>query len=159
MKGSKELTPPRWATRLLQWYCAPHLLEEVEGDLEEEFEFQIKKTGPKRARLDYIRNVLGFIRPFAFKRTKSHPSNPFTMNMINHYITVAFRNVIRQKSFSAINIIGLALGMTCCLVIFLWVQDEKSVDNFHANGKKLYNIYQTTSSNGTINGNYSTPYA
>jgi putative ABC transport system permease protein len=159
MKGNQEPIPPRWATRLLQWYCAPHLLEEVQGDLQEEFEFQIKKTGLKRARLDYIQNVLGFLRPFAVKRAKLRPSNPFAMNMIKHYITIALRNVIRQKSFSAINIIGLALGMTCCLFIFLWVQDEKSVDNFHVNGKQLYNIYQTTTSNGSINGIYSTPYS
>lgn len=80
------------------------------------------------------------------------------MKMFRHYATVAFRNVIRQKSFSAINIIGLALGMTCCLFIFLWIQDEKAVDNFHANGRKLYVIYQTTTAGGKINSNYSTPY-
>ncbi len=150
--------PPRWATRLLQWYCADHVAEEIQGDLEEEFYFQINKVGLKRARLDYIRNVLGFIRPFAIKRKKSHSSNRFTMSMIKHYFTVAFRNVVRQKSFSAINIIGLALGMTCCLFIFLWVQDEKAVDNFHTNGKKLYVLYQTTTSGGKVNGTYSTPY-
>src|SRR5205085_7058251 len=129
---TKNTTPPHWATRLLQWYCAPHLLEEVQGDLQEEFEFQIKQVGSTRARLDYIRNVLGFIKPFAIKR-KSPSSNPFTMSMLKHYFTVALRNVVRQKSFSSINIIGLALGMTCCLFIFLWVNDEKAVDNFHAN--------------------------
>lgn len=80
------------------------------------------------------------------------------MKMFRHYATVAFRNMIRQKSFSAINIIGLALGMTCCLFIFLWIQDEKAVDNFHTNGRKLYVIYQTTTAGGKINSNYSTPY-
>lgn len=140
-----KLSPPRWATRILEWYCAPHLLEEVQGDLQEEFNFQVKQVGMTKARLDYIRNVFGFIRPFAIKRKKSHPLTLFfNMKMFRHYATVAFRNVIRQKSFSAINIIGLALGMTCCLFIFLWIQDEKAVDNFHANGRKLYVIYQTT---------------
>ncbi len=77
--------------------------------------------------------------------------------MFTHYATVAFRNVVRQKTFSAINIVGLALGMTCCLFIFLWVGDEKSVDNFHANGSQLYNIYQTVARNGQTTGVYSTP--
>lgn len=151
-------TPPRWATRLLQWYCAYHLAEEIQGDLEEEFYFQVNKVGLKKARLDYVRNVLEFIRPFAIKRKKSHSSNSFTMSMIKHYFIVAFRNVVRQKSFSAINIIGLALGMTCCLFILLWVQDEKAIDNFHVNGKRLFVLYQTTTSGGKINGVYSTPY-
>jgi ABC-type antimicrobial peptide transport system permease subunit len=158
MKANPKAIPPRWATQLLQWYCAPHLVEEVQGDLQEEFDYQVKRVGPIRAQLDYARNVIGFIRPFAIKRKKSHPSNPFTMNMFRHYTIVAFRNLIRQKTFSAINITGLTLGMTCCLFIFLWVQDEKAVDNFHANEKHLYVLYQTTTSGGKINGHYSTPY-
>jgi putative ABC transport system permease protein len=133
------------------------LIEEVQGDLEEEFDFKVKQVGITKARLDYIRNVLGFIKPFAIRRKKLQASNPFTMNMFKHYITVAFRHVIRQKTFTAINVTGLALGMTCCLFIFLWVQDEKAVDNFHVHGEKLYNLYQTTSSNGKVSGNYSTP--
>lgn len=159
MKGeSQKPTPPRWATRLLQWYCADHVAEEIQGDLEEEFHFQVNKVGLRKARLDYTRNVLGFIRPFAIKRKKSHSSNPFTMNIIKHYFIVAFRNVVRQKSFSAINIIGLALGMTCCLFIMLWVKDELAMDNFHSNQKKLFVLYQTTTLGGKVHGNYSTPY-
>ena len=77
--------------------------------------------------------------------------------MFNHYALVAFRNAIRNKTFSIINIAGLALGMTCCLFIFLWVQDEKAVDNFHSKGDHLYNVYQTATTNGKIDGSYSTP--
>jgi putative ABC transport system permease protein len=157
--GTKpKSTPPHWATRLLQWYCAPHLLEEVQGDLQEEFDFQVTQVGVTKAKMDYVRNVVGFIKPFAIKRKKSPKSNPtIHMNMLRHYATVAFRNLIRQKTFSAINILGLALGMTCCLFIYLWVRDEKAVDNFHVHGNTLYNVYQTVSSGGQINGSYSTP--
>jgi putative ABC transport system permease protein len=77
--------------------------------------------------------------------------------MIKNFIKIAWRNVIRHKSHTAINVIGLALGITCCLFIFLWVQDEKSVDNFHVNGKNLYTVYETASSQGDINGDYTTP--
>ncbi len=152
-------SPPGWATRLLQWYCAPHLLEEVQGDLQEEFEFQVRHAGVAKARRDYIRNVIGFIKPFALKRKKSpYTTNIFRMNMFNHYATVAIRQVMRQKTFSAINVTGLALGMTCCLFIYLWVRDEKSVDNFHANKKNLYILYQTVAGNGQVNSSYSTPF-
>jgi len=158
MKKNFKPTPPRLATLLLRWYCAPHLAEEIEGDLQEEFEYQLKNNGRLHARLDYIRSVIGFLQPFAIQKKKSHSSNPFTMSMLRHYFICALRNVVRQKSFSAINIVGLALGMTCCLFIFLWAQDEKAVDNFHANGKKLYVLYQTTTSGEHVNGAYSTPY-
>jgi hypothetical protein len=58
--------------------------------------------------------------------------------MIRNYFKTAWRNIIRNKGFSVINIMGLALGLACSLVIMLWVNDEKSVDAFHANGKYLY---------------------
>lgn len=158
-KKGQQPTPPRWASRLLQWFCAYHLSEEIQGDLEEEFYYQVSKIGLKKARLDYIRNVLGFIRPFAIKRKKSTATNsPVIMNMIGHYMLVALRNAVRQKAFSIINITGLVLGMMCCLFIFLWVQDEKSIDNFHANGKDLFVIYQSVGERGQMNGSYSTPF-
>jgi putative ABC transport system permease protein len=78
--------------------------------------------------------------------------------MIQSFFKIAWRNVIRHKTHTAINVIGLALGMTCCLFIFLWVQDEKGIDNFHAHGKNLYALYQTVTVNGKPDGDYNTPY-
>lgn len=77
--------------------------------------------------------------------------------MIRNYLLIAWRNVIRHKTHTAINVIGLALGMTCCLFILLWVQDEKGTDNFHKNGKNLYVLYQTTTTSGGISGDYNMP--
>jgi putative ABC transport system permease protein len=79
--------------------------------------------------------------------------------MLKNYLKTAWRNIIRYKVNTAINVIGLSLGMTCCLFIFLWVRDEKSVDNFHANGKNIYATYQTTTAGGKVDGSYSTPRA
>jgi ABC-type lipoprotein release transport system permease subunit len=77
--------------------------------------------------------------------------------MLKSYLTIAWRNIIRHKGYAAINVLGLALGITCCLFILLWVQDEKSVDNFHHNGKELYTVYQTAASGGNVYGTYTTP--
>jgi ABC-type antimicrobial peptide transport system permease subunit len=157
MKTSSKSDPPKWAQQILRWYCSPHLLEEVQGDLEEEFDYQVQKSGVRKAKWDYIRNVLGFIRPFAMKRKPSLTSNSsLNMNMLKHYFVVANRNLVRHKVFSAINIIGLSLGMTCCLFIFLWITDERSIDNFHANGDHLYNVYETVNANNVITGSYAT---
>jgi putative ABC transport system permease protein len=78
--------------------------------------------------------------------------------MIKNLIKTAWRNIIRHKTHTAINVIGLALGMTCCLFIFLWVQDEKGIDNFHQDGKNLYAVYQTTIVNGKSDASYTTPF-
>jgi len=79
------------------------------------------------------------------------------MNLIRHYLTVALRHLWRHRSFSAINTVGLTLGLTCCMFIYLWVNDEKSIDNFHANGDRLYNVYMRTESPNGVTGSLNTP--
>ena|SRR5664279_1432608 len=79
--------------------------------------------------------------------------------MLKNYFKTAWRNILRHKINTAINVAGLALGMTCCLFIFLWVQDERSVDNFHLQGKNIYIAYQTTKANGKAEGSYRLPTA
>jgi len=70
--------------------------------------------------------------------------------MLKNYLIIAFRNLWKQKGFSAINILGLSLGMACSLLILLWVRDEKSVDAFQQNGKNLYYIYERNHLGGKI---------
>jgi putative ABC transport system permease protein len=77
--------------------------------------------------------------------------------MIKNYLLVALRNLKRNKVFSFINILGLALGMACSLLILLWVQDECSVDSFHANKDRLYNIVQRQYYDGKVEAGYYTP--
>jgi len=77
--------------------------------------------------------------------------------MLKNFLRIAWRNIIRQKAQTVINITGLTLGMTCCLFIFFWVTDEKNVDNFHAKGENIYAVYQTEITNGKAEGSYSTP--
>ena len=60
--------------------------------------------------------------------------------MFKNYLKIAWRNLIRYKAFSAINIIGLAIGMMCSILIMLWVQNEKSYDRFHENAETIYRI-------------------
>ena len=76
--------------------------------------------------------------------------------MLRNYLKTAWRNLVRNKAFSAINIMGLALGMACSLLIMLWVQDEKSVDGFHVNGKQLYQIYERNFFDGKVNAGFPT---
>ena len=77
--------------------------------------------------------------------------------MIKNYFLIAWRNMVRNKIFSGINILGLALGMTCSLLILLWVQDERGVDGFHANGKLLYQVYERDYFDGKVEASFPTP--
>lgn len=58
--------------------------------------------------------------------------------MIKNYLKIAWRNIWKNKVFSAINIIGLSVGMAACIVIMLFVSYEKSFDNFHT--KNIYKL-------------------
>jgi len=60
--------------------------------------------------------------------------------MIKHYFKIAFRNLLKHKSTSFINIFGLAIGMACCLLIMLFVKDEFSYDRFHQESGNIYRI-------------------
>ena len=60
--------------------------------------------------------------------------------MLKNYFTIAFRNLVRNKLFTGLNMLGLAIGLACSMFIFLWVQDELSYDRFNANADKIYRI-------------------
>lgn len=60
--------------------------------------------------------------------------------MIKTYIKIAWRNLLKNKAFSAINILGLAIGMTGALLIALWLQNMLSMDRFHEKGNRIYSL-------------------
>ncbi|WP_142685933.1 ABC transporter permease [Chitinophaga polysaccharea] len=77
--------------------------------------------------------------------------------MFGNYFKVAWRNLIRNKAFSVINILGLTIGLACSLLIVLWVWDERSIDNFHEQGSRLYLVYERQFVDKEIFASYKTP--
>jgi len=65
--------------------------------------------------------------------------------MFRNYLKIAFRNLFRQKVFSTINIVGLAIGLTCGILLSLWIFDEISYDKFHENGNNIYRVLEEQS--------------
>jgi predicted permease len=77
--------------------------------------------------------------------------------MFKNYLKIALRNFWKSKSFSFINVFGLALGMACSLLIMLWVVDEKSIDAFHKNSDQLYSIFERQYFDNKIEAFHGTP--
>jgi len=77
--------------------------------------------------------------------------------MLKNHLIIAWRNIWRNISFSAINILGLALGLTCSILIFLWVHDEYKVDAFHNDGDRIYIVTSREYMDGQVNGSYYSP--
>jgi putative ABC transport system permease protein len=70
--------------------------------------------------------------------------------MLRDFFKIAVRNLIRNKSFSVINITGLAIGMAAAILILLWIQNEVSYDGFHKNKDRIYDVWNHRSVDGQI---------
>ncbi|WP_057940105.1 ABC transporter permease [Algoriphagus resistens] len=60
--------------------------------------------------------------------------------MLKNYFKIAYRNLLKKKVYSFINIVGLGIGMACCVLIFMFVQDELSYDKYHEKGDRIYRV-------------------
>src|SRR3954451_15851861 len=68
--------------------------------------------------------------------------------MLINYFKIAWRNLLRNKGFSVINISGLAIGMASAILIILWIQNELSHDRFHAKLDRIYTLNNRDHFNG-----------
>ena len=70
--------------------------------------------------------------------------------MIKNFFKIAYRNLIRNKGFSFLNITGLAIGMASAILIILWIQNELGFDGFHVNKDRIYQVWSRATYNGQI---------
>jgi putative ABC transport system permease protein len=70
--------------------------------------------------------------------------------MIKNYFTIAWRNLLKNKASSFINISGLAIGMAVATLIGLWIYDEVSFDSYHKNYKRIAQVMQHQTGNGKV---------
>jgi putative ABC transport system permease protein len=76
--------------------------------------------------------------------------------MIRHNVLIAYRNSLRYKSSFFINLIGLSTGLACVILIFLWVNDELRMDQFHTKGDRLYQVLENVDQGTGMITRYST---
>ncbi len=136
-KNTKNIGPPVLAQKLLGWFLKDELAEEVSGDLQEKFDVvKIQRSG-FRAKINYWYQVLSYLRPFAI-RSSSKNSN--SIIMFRHYFKISYRSLLKQKGLSSIKIGGLSLGITGCILIGLFIQQELSYDKFYKDGERIYRL-------------------
>ncbi len=129
----------RFVMQFVKSLCPDHLFEEIEGDLIQKFERDVNTVGFEKAKRKFIWNAIRFLRPGILLRNK--PSlHPDRFDIMLNYFSTTFRTINRNRLYSFLNIIGLALGMSAFLFIVQYVMYEKSYDRFHANYKDLYRI-------------------
>ena len=145
-----KANPPRGALRMLSWFCPGHLYEEIEGDLIQQFSRDLKRFSEGRSRRRFYWNMIRFFRPGILLRNK--PTTRLTsLDMFTNYLKVAFRVMLRNKGYSFINLFSLALGITAFAFLFLWIQNEFTYDQFHADKDRIYKAWNRVEANGKIN--------
>ncbi|GAB4016869.1 ABC transporter permease [Spirosoma migulaei] len=147
-QGSQP-APPRWAERLLERLTAPHIRDEILGDLYELFQKRVQRYGSTQAQLLYGLEMLLLLHPRLWRKQAQYvnrytttvysPPNP--MAMLSNYVKIAWRKLNRHKSYTVINVVSLSLGMACAILIFTLVKYHLSFDTFHADQNRIYRIY------------------
>ncbi|WP_422356537.1 FtsX-like permease family protein [Roseivirga pacifica] len=138
---TKRGIPPRLAEKLLLWFLKDELAEEVLGDLDEKFYSTAEKHSIRKARRNYWFQVINYLRPFAFRFFKFKNSN----TMFNHNFKVSYRQMLKNKGYSFINIGGLAMGMVVAMLIGLWVKDELTFNQNHKNYNSIAQMLRVES--------------
>jgi putative ABC transport system permease protein len=143
----KDNNLPGFFLRMLRWYCSAEKLEEIEGDLEEIFHENIESHGINKARRLFGWNVVRCCKPYAWKRKIEFSHYYFNIMMLLNYFKTARRNLVKYKTFSAINIFGLSFSMAVCLLIITIINDQLSHDSFHEKGDRIYRVVTEEKSN------------
>ncbi len=126
-----------WADRLFRWYCHPDYYADIKGDLEEIYQDNLTAY-PASAKWKYFMDVLLLFRPELLK--------PFFKNsilntgMFQNYFKISIRNLVKHKVYTAINVIGLAIGLAAFLMINQYIRFERSYDNFFTKSASLYRL-------------------
>lgn len=152
--------PPTWIDKWLNRLVAPHLREEIMGDLHERYQCRTQRLGESNARQRYWRDALTYIRWSNIKRQPNPYPTTYTYSptMLRNYFKIALRNLLKHKGYSFINISGLATGMAVAMLIGLWMYDELAYNKSYPNYDRIAQVMQHQTFDGVINTQTANPY-
>ena len=132
--------PPKWAMRFFRWFCRKDLADAVEGDLLELYQRKAAQYGRWRANLFFTWHALSFFQPFAFKRQHEQYAQLNPVHMFFNALKIGYRFLSKHKTYTTINVLGLAMGISAFVLMGLFVVDELSYDKFHSDGERIVRI-------------------
>jgi len=143
---------PFWAKILLKIFTPDSDVQFLMGDIEEVYEVCKKKNGMIYCNFWLLIHLVRTLPPIAFDHIT------WSLAMLKNYMKMALRSIIKNKTYSLINITGLAIGLASCLIIFLAIVNELSFDKFYDNAESIYRVTSVrTKPSGTEEEGFS-PY-
>ncbi|MFC2133204.1 ABC transporter permease [Bacteroidota bacterium] len=134
MKTDKNIKPPKFFVWILSNLLSDYTKSVLLGDLEEEYFLRIEKGSKFYADCWYIKHTVKSI-PKLFSHFVY-----WGITMFKNYFKIGFRNLSKQKSYSFINVIGLVIGLTSCMIISLFVNFELSYDKYHLDHERIFRV-------------------
>ncbi len=146
MKSKAEVRPPKLADQLFEWYCENASIEDLHGDVGELFYADLKEMPAWKAKAKYWQQVISLMFSYAVKKRKKksayhqYSATSINLAMIRNYLKIAFRNLFKQKAYTLINILGLAIGMTSCILLALYIKSELSYDKYFVDANRIHKL-------------------
>jgi len=137
--------------RILRWYCPDHICEEIEGDLIQKFNRDTLNVGTRRAKRRFILNAIQFFRPGILTRNHFNYNHKRNLMLKNHTRLIV-RQFGKHKVVSGVNLIGLTIAITVCLLIGQFVIFENSFERFNINVDRTYRVNLYNTQNGMHTG-------
>lgn len=147
MKRNQPKGPPELFISFFRWFCDPEIHQFIEGDLFELYDQRLEEKGKKKADLLFMKDVLQLFRPGIIGRKKNHYQTNF-IDMFRNNFKIARRTLWKNKPSTIINMLGLTVGMTSCLMIALFVLHEVSFDKFQPNAQRIARVVMEYSMGG-----------
>lgn len=144
---NKPQNPPKWPLVLLKALIRDSFIEEIEGDMRERFDDNLRYFSFKEARRRYCWDTLKLLRPVLLKR----PGGDYRLNfygMLTNNIKIAWRQMLRHQVFTGIKIGGFAIGIAACILIALYVAQQTSYDQHYKDKERLFRLVNRWSGSG-----------
>lgn len=141
MSDAKRTGPPRWMDRIVEFYCRPSLLEDLQGDLHEYYNRNLSK-GRFKANVIFFIDVLKFCRLYTIRKPKILERMTF-FNLLGNYFKTSVRSLARNRLFSSINVIGLAIAMSIGILMITYISELLRYDTFHTKADRVFRVIST----------------
>ncbi len=146
MQEKENISPPKLALKLIEWFCPERLQEAIIGDLVEQYEINLDRHTRIWSNLLFTYNVIRFFR-YGILSRKAKRQHSNSTAMFRNYFKTSVRNLIKQKFYFLLNTIGLSIGIAACVLCYLHLSYEMSYDKSIPNQDRSYRLVT-----GDVNG-------
>lgn len=135
----EHIEPPRLGTYLLQRIYGRELYDEISGDMLEIYADRLQSHGKAYASLHYMIDAVQSLRNYDLRK-KNNTTQNNSIAMFRNYYKITLRIITKNKVYSGLNIMGLALGIAAFIFILQYVTYENSYDKFHSDHENIYRV-------------------